>query len=62
MTTHTVFAVLVFQHYPDQKHIMIGYQHGSKERVKKLREKLREEGYNVWIDYEQMSRLLRVKQ
>ena len=34
---------------------MISYQWDSKARVKKLREKLGKEGYNVWIDEEQMS-------
>ncbi|XP_067931490.1 uncharacterized protein [Watersipora subatra] len=37
-------------------HIMISYQWEVQEQVKKVRERLRKEGYRVWIDYERMSK------
>ncbi|KAK7481464.1 hypothetical protein BaRGS_00027315, partial [Batillaria attramentaria] len=37
-----------------RSHIMISYSWNEKELVKNLRERLRAEGYKVWIDYEQM--------
>ncbi|XP_070182482.1 uncharacterized protein [Littorina saxatilis] len=37
-----------------KSHIFISYSWNEKELVKQIREKLRVEGYKVWIDYEQM--------
>lgn len=34
---------------------MISYQHGVKQEVLKLRQRLKQEGFNVWIDVENMS-------
>ena len=37
-----------------QKHIMISYQWDVQPQVLKIRERLKQAGYNVWIDVEQM--------
>lgn len=37
------------------KHIMLSYNHQAKEEVNKMKERLREKGYKVWIDQEQIT-------
>lgn len=40
--------------FADLAHIMISYQWDVKPEVLEFRELLKEEGYRVWIDVEQM--------
>ena len=37
-------------------HVMISYQWDSQERAVYVRDKLRENGYNVWLDLDEMSK------
>ena len=36
-------------------HIMLSYNHYAKEEVFKMRDVLKEEGYPIWIDEEQIT-------
>ena len=38
------------------KHVMISYQWKSQERMSRLRDKLKKEGYNVWMDIDKMGK------
>jgi len=38
----------------DNKHVMISYQWDSQETVLKIRDRLREAGFDIWIDVEDM--------
>ena len=37
-------------------HVMISYQWDAQERMLKLRDELKRDGYNVWMDVEKMGR------
>ena len=39
---------------PVQRHVMISYQWGVKERMVKLKDKLTKEDYKVWMDVDCM--------
>ena len=39
-------------------HVMISYQWGSQERALLVRDKLKESGYNVWMDVDEMSKFV----
>ena len=39
-------------------HVMISYQWGSQERALLVRDKLKEAGYNVWMDVDEMSKIV----
>ena len=55
-----VFTEYHFRYFEtDAKPIMISYSwSASRDRVKMLHKKLEDEGYSVWIDYEQMGKYL----
>ena len=38
-------------------HVMISYNWASQKTVRMIRERLREEGFKVWIDIENMCKL-----
>ena len=40
-------------------HVMISYQWDSQERAVYIRDKLRENGYNVWLDLDEMSKFFK---
>ena len=41
-------------------HVMISYQWDAQKRMLKLRDELVKAGYNVWMDVDQMGKLLNI--
>ena len=39
-----------------RKHVMISYQWGSQELMKRIRDELKSAGYEVWMDLDNMSK------
>ena len=39
----------------DGKHIMLSYNWGSKDLMLRIRDRLKEEGYRLWVDMDNMS-------
>ena len=44
-----------FLYLADEKHIMLSYNHLSKQPVFAMRDMLRDRGYKVWIDEDQIT-------
>ena len=45
-----------YQETVDAPHIMISYNWDHQDRALKIRDKLKEKGYNIWMDVDKMGR------